>query len=87
MGRTGLEPVTPALSRRCSNQLSYRPAVTDFLHKLITRTYGGKETRTPDIKLAKLALYQLSYTPKLNARETKKPMCALLNFINLIERR
>ena len=24
---------------------------------------GGKETRTPDIKLAKLALYQLSYTP------------------------
>ena len=65
MGRTGLEPVTPALSRRCSNQLSYRPAVTDFLHKLITRTYGGKETRTPDIKLAKLALYQLSYTPGL----------------------
>ena len=24
---------------------------------------GGKETRTPDIQLAKLALYQLSYTP------------------------
>ena len=26
VGRTGLEPVTPALSRRCSNQLSYMPA-------------------------------------------------------------
>jgi hypothetical protein len=26
VGLTGLEPVTPALSRRCSNQLSYRPA-------------------------------------------------------------
>jgi hypothetical protein len=25
---------------------------------------GGKEVRTPDIQLAKLALYQLSYTPK-----------------------
>ena len=25
VGLTGLEPVTPALSRRCSNQLSYRP--------------------------------------------------------------
>jgi hypothetical protein len=53
VGRTGLEPVTPALSRRCSNQLSYMP-----------NGFGGdKETRTPDIKLAKLALYQLSYTP------------------------
>ena len=25
---------------------------------------GGKEIRTPDIQLAKLALYQLSYAPK-----------------------
>ena len=25
MGLVGLEPTTPALSRRCSNQLSYRP--------------------------------------------------------------
>ena len=25
VGLTGLEPVTPALSRQCSNQLSYRP--------------------------------------------------------------
>jgi hypothetical protein len=26
---------------------------------------GGKEIRTPDIQLAKLALYQLSYAPSL----------------------
>ena len=25
VGLTGFEPVTPSLSRRCSNQLSYRP--------------------------------------------------------------
>ena len=28
VGLDGLEPSTPALSRRCSNQLSYRPADT-----------------------------------------------------------
>jgi hypothetical protein len=27
VGLVGLEPTTPALSRRCSNQLSYRPAI------------------------------------------------------------
>src|SRR5262245_14703300 len=27
VGLVGVEPTTPALSRRCSNQLSYRPAV------------------------------------------------------------
>jgi hypothetical protein len=29
----------------------------------LTETGGGTGTRTPDIQLAKLALYQLSYTP------------------------
>jgi hypothetical protein len=28
VGLIGLEPMTPALSRRCSNQLSYRPVWT-----------------------------------------------------------
>ena len=60
VGRTGLEPVTPALSRRCSNQLSYMPVIQAYGSLGVG---GGKETRTPDIKLAKLALYQLSYTP------------------------
>ena len=27
VGLIGLEPMTPALSRRCSNQLSYRPVI------------------------------------------------------------
>ena len=64
----GLEPATPALSRRCSNQLSYGSEVPS--RGQVSRGYrqaprlhfigGGKETRTPDIKLAKLALYQLS---------------------------
>ena len=32
VGRTGLEPVTPALSRRCSNQLSYMPGNPSTYH-------------------------------------------------------
>ena len=53
MGLIGLEPMTLRLSSACSNQLSYRPGVNG----------GGKGIRTPDIQLAKLALYQLSYAP------------------------
>ena len=35
VGLVGLEPTTPALSRRCSNQLSYRPKpVTSNLEQL-----------------------------------------------------
>ena len=30
VGLVGLEPTTPALSRRCSNQLSYRPSAFNF---------------------------------------------------------
>jgi hypothetical protein len=29
VGLIGLEPMTPALSRRCSNQLSYRPGLVE----------------------------------------------------------
>ena len=29
VGLTGFEPVTPALSAQCSNQLSYRPVVKE----------------------------------------------------------
>ena len=31
VGLVGLEPTTPALSRRCSNQLSYRPGDPSYL--------------------------------------------------------
>ena len=50
----GLEPPTPALSRRCSNQLSYES---------VARKGGAGRDRTDDILLAKQALYQLSYGP------------------------
>ena len=50
----GLEPSTPALSRRCSNQLSYAT---------IRVSGGAGRSRTDDILLAKQALYQLSYGP------------------------
>ena len=50
----GLEPPTPALSRRCSNQLSYES---------VARKGGAGRDRTDDILLAKQVLYQLSYGP------------------------
>ena len=66
VGLTGFEPVTPRLSSVCSNQLSYRPFRAQKAPKLVSKLSvksGGKETRTPDILLAKQALYQLSYAP------------------------
>ena len=64
VGLTGLEPVTPALSRRCSNQLSYRPRLDlGYRNKSSDSPGGGNRVRTDDILLAKQALYQLSYTP------------------------
>ena len=35
--------------------------------------FGGKGIRTPDIQLAKLALYQLSYAPALRNLENEMP--------------
>jgi hypothetical protein len=72
----GLEPTTPALSRRCSNQLSYGSMIwvmdrafsgCDRLFEVVPSPpkSGGMGIRTPDIQLAKLALYQLSYTPMI----------------------
>ena len=63
VGLTGFEPVTPRLSSVCSNQLSYRPEIPPSRARLSPMKSGGKETRTPDILLAKQALYQLSYAP------------------------
>jgi hypothetical protein len=33
---------------------------------------GGKESRTPDLMLAKHALYQLSYTPRLSSMSSEE---------------
>ena len=65
VGLIGLEPMTLRLSSACSNQLSYRPGkLPKAIGKIFAKQKsGGKGTRTPDIQLAKLALYQLSYAP------------------------
>ena len=68
VGQTGLEPVTSRLSSARSNQLSYRPVIVYALPLFLKGSLqgkpgGGMGIRTPDIQLAKLALYQLSYTP------------------------
>jgi hypothetical protein len=76
LGLTGLEPVTLRLSSACSNQLSYKPAAglrsatTKDDERILTSGTpgcGGKGTRTPDNRLAKPALYQLSYTPDIGS--------------------
>ena len=84
VGLTGLEPVTPALSRRCSNQLSYRPDTIrgGWAHQ---KNGGGMRIRTADPLLAKQMLYQLSYAPvkffqdKPEAREVGRKMKKLIS--------
>ena len=61
----GLEPSTPALSRRCSNQLSYAT---------IRVSGGAGRSRTDDILLAKQALYQLSYGPRRDRSAARDPV-------------
>jgi hypothetical protein len=76
VGVTGFEPVTLRLSSACSNQLSYTPIKPILACRAVARgrlvppsaslraKAGGAEgIRTPDLQLAKLPLYQLSYSP------------------------
>ena len=42
VGLIGLEPMTPALSRRCSNQLSYRPFFAKATKGVPCRAGGGR---------------------------------------------
>ena len=50
MGLNGLEPLTPALSERCSNQLSYRPGLSKeseiCLNDGSSRTFSCNRWRT-----------------------------------------
>ena len=57
VGPGGLEPPTPALSTRCSNQLSYEP-------KFTKKIGGAGRDRTDDLLNANQALFQLSYGPE-----------------------
>ena len=58
VGPGGFEPPTPALSTRCSNQLSYEPL------PLNDPIGGAGRDRTDDLLNANQALFQLSYGPK-----------------------
>ena len=64
VGVPGVEPGTSSLSGTRSNQLSYTPL----------KVGGGRRVRTDDIQLAKLALYQLSYTPSAVRPAPKQPV-------------
>ena len=69
---TGLEPATPGVTGRDSNQLNYHSTdrlvsllrVPACLHCgwLLRETGAGEESRTLDLYLGKVSLYQLSYS-------------------------
>ena len=72
VGLVGLEPTTPALSRRCSNQLSYRPRsffsgvpfpTTDKCGCLLTLLLSRKEVIQPHLPI-RLPCYD--FTPVTN---------------------
>ena len=74
MGLNGLEPLTPALSERCSNQLSYRPGLVkesemylgddlmslkNRLLELLFQIYSLKEVIQPHLPV-RLPCYDLA---------------------------
>ena len=71
VGLVGLEPTTPALSRRCSNQLSYRPRsfgrfpfpTTDKCRRLYCIAFSRKEVIQPHLPI-RLPCYD--FTPVTN---------------------
>src|SRR5215469_2716119 len=69
VGLDGFEPSTPALSRRCSNRLSYRPLSLSFLQptsvSALTRRAmsSGKEVIQPHLPI-RLPCYD--FTPVMN---------------------
>ena len=59
--RTGLEPATPGVTGRYSNQLNYRSV------RIVAKRFGGwRGARTPDPRLVRAMLFQLSYPPESN---------------------
>ena len=63
VGLNRLELSTSRLSGVCSNQLSYNPSGTPC------GCGGDARIRTEDLLNANQALYQLSYTPAVNAKK------------------
>jgi hypothetical protein len=61
-GPTGLEPATSGVTVRHSNRLSYGPVLPDLSGvPPPAHLRAGNRTRTGDLNLGKVALYQLSY--------------------------
>src|SRR5688500_12237745 len=60
-GPTGLEPATSGVTVRHSNRLSYGPLVHPAEDSSSGPARAGNRTRTGDLNLGKVALYQLSY--------------------------
>ena len=58
--RTGLEPATPGVTGRYSNQLNYRSCGSS------PNIGGWRGARTPDPRLVRAMLFQLSYPPASN---------------------
>jgi hypothetical protein len=68
VGLVGFEPTTPALSRRCSNRLSYRPLslsclTADKCEHLVLTPSSGKEVIQPHLPI-RLPCYD--FTPVMN---------------------
>src|SRR5215207_5195768 len=77
VGLVGLEPTTPALSRRCSNQLSYRP---------FTQPKGGGDRDPAAAKaqegamLDQLTRMPRSTTADKSGRSISSAICGLGSF-------
>ena len=89
VGLVGLEPTTPALSRRCSNQLSYRPKpvaashirrwrhlpTTDKCERLSLIAVSRKEVIQPHLPI-RLPCYD--FTPVTNPAVVIAPLAVRL---------
>ena len=68
VGLVGIEPTTPALSRRCSNRLSYRPSSVGYFYEQpigcgCQDAFSRKEVIQPQVPL-RLPCYD--FTPVMN---------------------
>jgi hypothetical protein len=74
MPQTDRTVAVPTRSKVDSGRLRRRNWIVNSTDAGRTREVGGgKEIRTPDIQLAKLALYQLSYTPMSTPTDADSP--------------
>ncbi len=71
LSRKGAAPARPTGTwlqlRESEHAIAHRADAAGDHTICLAEKFGGKGIRTPDIQLAKLALYQLSYAPVLNA--------------------